>query len=155
MELSHEECAVLGRDSFDKIVIRYSLNDYPTIEWTKLFNRITSIIAIRSIVNSKSILVTADPNAVLTFNLASLIQEKIEKTENQLNSDALKNQIILEHFIPGLIVVHSDMGYENQSVTEENPNGYSEYELYLMKIIERIQEHDEYEEQLNAALSAV
>jgi len=152
VELSQDECTVLGRDSFDKIIVKYNLTDYPIIQWTKLFNRITSVIDIKSIINSKSILVSADANELSNLDVAFLIREKIEKTENELNSDTLKNEIILNNFIPGLIVVHDNMSYLSQQQTEENPQGKSEYELYLMKIINRIQEHDYYEEILNQNL---
>lgn len=152
MKLSQEECSVLGSDSFNNIIIKYSLTEYPITQWSRLFNRITSLVDIKSIINSKSIIVTADANSIYNFDIAHLIREKIEKTESELNSDSLKNQIIINNFIPGLIVVHDNMKYNNQTPTDENPEGRSEYELYLIKIIERIQQHDEYEELLTENL---
>ena len=151
MELSNESCTVLGRDSAENIVVRYSLVEFPTIRWTKLFNRIISVVIIKSIINSKSIIVIADPNILSNLDVASVIREKIIKSNSELNSDVLKNEIILDNFIIGLIVVHNDMGYH----TDENSERKSKYELYLLSIIERMQEHDEYEDMLNDNLGAV
>lgn len=153
MELSQESCEVLGRDALDQIVVKYDLTDYPTIQWTKLFNRMVSIIQIKSVTNSKSIIVTAEANVLSNSDVAAIIIQKIDATDNELVSDALKNQIILDNFITGLIVIHDNMEYTEQVVTDENPDGKSEYELYLISIIERIQEHDAYEDMLNENLA--
>lgn len=155
MELSQDDCVVLGRDSFDNIVVRYNLIEYPSSQWTAVFNRVISIFTIKSLVNSKMIIVTANPNNLISFDTASVIKQKIEKTNNELSSDVLKNEIILNNFISGIIVIHSDMRYTDQDISENNLEGKSEYELYLNKIIERMQEHDEYEILLNVNLENI
>ena len=155
MRLSNNPCKVLGNDDRENILVEYQLIDFPSNDWTNIFNRISWDIDVRSFINSKRIIVIVHPRLIQTKDIFNNIKEKIEETNNQLYSDTLKNEIILRNFISGMIVVHNDLRYTMQEPSENNPEGKSEYELYLSKIINRIEDHDEYESILNSNFSSV
>jgi len=116
---------ILGKDEWDRVRIKYLLSTIPALRWTKVFNRYNS--KIQSIKNSKTIIVTAPIDKIIEKDVAKIVASYIFKTDAEIASEVLKNNILKE-MASGFITVHDGLSYFGSN---------SNYQQYLEKVQER------------------
>jgi hypothetical protein len=145
---------LLGRDNASNLIIRYRLTETPTQPWTVAFNNKTDTgITIESVLSTNYILVTILSSNFANVNIATLINNRILAVEAELSSDQLKNQIILNKFIDGLVVVHDSLSYTAAEGEESDFAKYIDFRVGWLNIALGSPLFQSYVDQLNGQLS--
>ena len=139
MQLSDSAFEVIGRDSLNLVIFRYQLTDIPTPWWTVIFNRWAEPFKTCSFRNTKYIMVKVTSNQAKTLDTKSLVQKLINHTNQDYDSEVQRKNTLVKvatrqsyPFPRGLVVVHNHLSHT------VGPNGISEYEDYLNKVITRV-----------------
>ena len=130
---------ILSRDAFDNVSIKYTLSTIPNNDWTTIFNKRAKSILASSIKNTTSIIVIRQYSEFVSneIKLRNTLNDIITFTNNELVYESEKMSIILQEFIPGMILLHSR---EHLSYNSNTLYGGvdSDYAHYVKLIKERI-----------------
>jgi hypothetical protein len=132
---------ILNKDEESIITLKYTLTEIPTPSWTNVFNRRDYFdnYQMTSIEDSIIIYVKVDLATYYKNDVDYKVGYTVEKTDQEIESDTLKTQIILRQFVPGMIVVHR----RDELLYSDNPIYgdplLSDYEYYVKKISENMQ----------------
>ena len=156
MQIDQSGCAVLGRDIQQNLIIQYSLTETPNNKWSRIFNlkQQDYSFTIRSIFdneNNHSILVIIQEDKVESTPIISILEELVERTNIEFQNDQLKEQILINNMINGLIVMHSEMSFIENNIYLDDTSGKSEFEIYLQKVVSRLNTQ-QYQDYLNSKL---
>ena len=118
MELNESVYEVAGKDEFFNTVLTYELTEIPDRRWTQVFNRKLDVLETKSIRDSKSIIVKGNLFTINNTDIVDMLEERIDSTDDELASDVLKEAIVLDKFIDGLIMLHGDLLYDENTQSE-------------------------------------
>jgi hypothetical protein len=102
---------ILSRDQFGYLWIQYTLDAIPSDKWNKIFSRQSSLYSIYQIRLTNKIQVYLTPFELTTEDIIGALNLRIQQTNEEINSDALKIAIILSKFENGMIVAHNGMHF--------------------------------------------
>lgn len=139
MQLNESVFDVIGRDSLNLVIFRYQLTDTPTVQWTAIFNRWGEPFRVHSFKNTKYIVIKVTSNQAKTLDAKGLVKKLIANASQDYEREVQKSATLLKiatrstHPLPrGLVIVHNNLSHSI------GPNGISEYEDYLNKVITRV-----------------
>ena len=129
MNLESSDNTVLGKDEYDRVRVKFLLSTIPTHQWTAAFNRYNKYI--RSIKNSKSIIIQAPISKINTVDLYGVVVDYIQKTDQEIASENSKINTLKSSLASGYVIVHDGLSYVAA------PGGKSPYQQYLEDVQER------------------
>lgn len=123
------ECEVLGRDIHQNLIIQYLLDETPNNKWSRIFNlkQQDYSFTIRSSAGSNTLLVVIQEDKIESISLISILEKLVERTNEEFESDNLKEQILINNMVNGLIVMHHEMSYTENNRYLDDFSGKSEF----------------------------
>ena len=102
---------ILGKNKNQELILKYNLSSVPTERWVLFFNKRSSKYSMRVVIleNTAYILVVGKESILKTNNIIDYINEFINVINKEEIVSSVKEQILLDNYTPGMVIVHDSL----------------------------------------------
>jgi len=122
---------ILGKNKQQELILKYFLSSVPTNRWALFFNNKPTPYSIKVVISEEEayIIVTGAESILMTSDIVGFLKTYIKEIDIEYSSSTIKEQILLAHYTPGMVIVHDSLF---------DVNNTSLYENYINTVASRI-----------------
>lgn len=121
---------ILGKNKQQELMLKYVLSSVPTNKWALFFNTMSTPYSVKVVIDTEAyIIVTGVESILMTNDIIGFLTTYIKKIDIEYLRSTLKEQILLAHYTPGMVMVYDSLFDVNDT---------SAYEHYINTITSRI-----------------